>query len=105
MNDFLLSKYGVKLNIRTKKEKLKKHNKIYINCGSNRVFEKNFFKNVNMLDIYNVYEGVFNTIILEATAKEKEYTKALKCPYSLALAEFLYGTQNVKKVKIVNIKK
>lgn len=105
MKDYVLSKYGILLNIKNKNEKLKKHNKIYVNCGYNRVFEKSFFKNVNMLDIYNVYEDAFNTIILEATSKEKEYTKKLKFPYTIALAEFLYSDEKTKKYKIVSIKK
>lgn len=105
MQDYTISKYGVLLNIKTKKDKIKKHNKIYVNCGHSEVFDKGMFKNVNLLDIYNVYENSFSSIILESTAKEKEYTKVLECPYSLALAEFLYGNESDKKYKIVNIKK
>lgn len=105
IKDYALLKYGVNINIRTKKEKLKKHNKIYVNCGSNRVFDYTFFNNVNMLDIYSVYKEGLKTIILEAQSKEKEYTKALNWPYSLALAEFLHPNENNKKLKIVSIKK
>lgn len=105
MKDYTFSKYGVVLNIKTKKEKLKKHNKIYVNCGYSQVFDKNLFKSVNMIDIYNVYEGAINTIILESSAKEKEYTNALNCPYSLGLAEFLYDEEKNKKYKIVGVKK
>lgn len=105
LKDLMLSKYGVTLNIRTKKEKLKKNNKIYVNSGANRIFEKSMFKNVNMIDIYNVYEGAYNEIILCATPRSKEYTKRLKCPYLLPLAEFLYGDRIDENVKIVNIKK
>lgn len=105
MKDYLYSKYGITLNIKTKKEKFKKHNKIYINCGANRVFEKSAFTNVNILDIYNVYDGAYSTIILESSEHEKKYTNTLKCPYSLGLAEFLYSEKDNKKYKIVNIKK
>ena len=105
LKDLMLSKYGMTLNIRTKKEKLKKNHKIYVNTGANRIFEKSMFKNVNMIDIYNVYEGAYNEIILCATPEVKEYTKQLKCPYLLPLAEFLYGEKKDKNLKIVNIKK
>lgn len=105
MREFTLSKYGVVLNIKKSNEKLKKHNKIYVNCGSSAVFSKSFFKNVNMLDIYNVYESAYNKIILESGQKEKEFTKRLNCPYSPDIAEFLYGNERDKKYKIVNIKK
>lgn len=105
MKDYVFLKYGVLLNVKSKKEKLKKHNKIYVNCGYIRVFDKNLFKNVNMIDVFDVYEGVINSIILEANQKEKEYARKLDCPYSLALAEFLYGEEKEKKYKIVNIKK
>lgn len=105
MRDYFLEKYGVMINIKTKKEKLKKHNKIYVNAGSVRVFEKTLFKNVNLLDIYNVYEGGFNHIILENTKASKEYTKLLKCAHSAALAEFLEEDKKANNLKIVNIKK
>lgn len=105
MKDYVLSKYGLNLNVKSKKEKLKKHNKIYINCGYNRTFDKNTFSNVNMIDVYKVYENVFNTIIFETSDKEKKYTKKLKCPYSLELAAFLYEEEDNKEYKIVSIKK
>ena len=105
LKDLMMQKYGVTLNIRTKKEKLKKKNKIYVNSGPNRVFDKSAFNNVNILDIYNVYECVYNEIILYPDKKAKEYTKLLKCPYNLALAEFLYGEKIPDNLKIVNIKK
>ena len=105
MSDFFLSKYGVNLNIKEKKDKLKKNKKIYINAGANRVFEKNTFNNVNLIDIYNVYEGAYHDIILESTQKSKHYTKLLKCPYNAALAEFINEQKNAKNIKIVNIKK
>lgn len=105
IKDLLFIKYGVLLNIKTKKEKLKKHNKIYINCGINRVFNTSFFKNVNMIDIYKIYDGAYNNIILEENLKEKEYTKRLSCAFSLELAEYLYNDKKDKKFKIVNMKK
>ena len=105
IREFTLFKYGVMLNIKKNNEKLKKHNKIYVNCGSSATFSKSFFKNVNMLDIYNVYDGAYNKIILESNREEKELIKRLNCPYSLDIAEFLYGNKRDKKYKIVNIKK
>ena len=105
MKDYFFFKYGVLLNIKTKKEKLKKHNKLYINCGANRTFDKNSFAGVNILDIYNVYEGAYKTIILESKGKEKEYTNLLKCPYLIGLAEFLHDGKQGKKYKIADIKK
>lgn len=105
MKDYFFLKYGVTLNVKTKKEKLKKHNKIYINCGANRTFDKNTFKGVNILDIYNVYDGAYNTIILESKEKEKEYTNLLNCPYLIGLAEVLYDGEKGKKYKIADIKK
>lgn len=105
MRDYFLEKYGVMINIRTKKEKLKKHNKIYVNSGAVRVYEKSAFKNVNLLDIYDVYEGGLKYIIFENNNKSKEYTKLLKCSYSAALAEFLESDKMIKNIKIVNIKK
>lgn len=105
MRDFFLQKYGVMLNIKGKKDKLKKHNKIYVNCGANKIYDKTTFKNVNILDIYNVYEGAYRHIILDAEGEAKKITKLLKCPYSLALAEFLNGVKKEKNYKIVNIKK
>lgn len=103
--EFTLYKYGTELNIRTKKEKLKKKNKIYVNCGHNLVFEKNFFKNVNMLDIYGVYEGAYKNIILEAKETEKEFIKLLECEFLMSIAEFLYGKECDKKFKIKAVKK
>ena len=103
--EFTLYKYGIELNIKTKKEKLKKNKKIYINCGHTEAFEKSFFKNVNMLDIFNVYEGVYKKIILEANEKEKEFIKPLNSAFSHDLAEFLYKKETTKKFKIVSIKK
>jgi len=105
LKNLMIKKYGVTINIRTKKEKLKKKNKIYINAGANRAFDKSTFKNVGILDIYNVYEGAYNEIILYPDKKAKEYTKLLKCPYNLPLAEFLYGEKIPEDLKIVNIKK
>lgn len=105
LKDLMIQKYGVTLNIRTKNEKLKKKNKIYVNSGPNRVFDKSTFNNVNLLDIYNVYECGYNEIILYPDKKAKEYTKLLKCPYNLALAEFLYGEKVPDNLKVVNIKK
>jgi len=105
MEEFTLSKYGVVLNIKKHNEKLKKHNKIYVNCGGSLVYPEGFFKNVNMLDFYKVYEGAYNKIILEQKQQEKELTKKLNCPYSLDIAEFLYGNKDDKTYKIVNIKK
>lgn len=105
LKDLMIQKYGVTLNIRTRKEKLKKKNKIYVNAGFHRVFEKGTFNNVNILDIYNVYEGGYNEIILYPDKKAKEYTNLLKCPYNQALAEFLYGEKIPDDLKIVNIKK
>lgn len=105
MKEYTLSKYGVLLNIKTKKDKLKKNNKIYINCGHSAVFEKGMFKGVNMLDIYKVYDGAYNKIILEATQKEKEFVKGLEYAYSIDIAEFLYNNEKEKTYKIVNIKK
>lgn len=105
LKEFTLYKYGTELNIRTKKEKLKKKNKIYINCGHNLVFEKSFFKNVNMLDIYGVYEGVYKNIILEAKESEKEFIKPLECEFSIGIAEFLYGKECNKNFKIKAVKK
>ena len=103
--EFTLYKYGVLLNIKTKNEKLKKNKKIYVNCGHSVIFDKGFFKNVNMLDIYNVYDGAKRNIILKADEKEKEFSKSLNCPFSIGLAEFLYGKECDKKFKIVSIKK
>lgn len=105
LSEFALYKYGVFLKIKTKKEKLKKNKKIYLNCGHSPVFEKSFFKNVNMLDIYDVYEGAYKNIILKADEEEKELLKSLECPFSIGLAEFLYGKENDKKFKTVSIKK
>lgn len=105
MRDYFLEKYGVMINIRTKKEKLKKHNKIYVNAGAVRVYERSAFKNVNLLDIYNVYEGGYRHIILENNSYSKEYTNLLKCSHTAALAEFLDEEKKVKNLKIVNIKK
>lgn len=105
MKEFTLSKYGVVLNIKKNNEKLKKHNKIYVNCGNIKVFDESFFKNVTMLDFYNVYEGAQNKIILEQNQKEKELTKKLNVPYTIDIAEFLYEKINEKEYKIVNIKK
>ncbi len=105
MRDYFLEKYGVMINIRTKKEKLKKHNKIYVNAGAVKVYEKSVFKNVNLLDIYNVYEGGYRHIILENNSYSKEYTNLLKCAHTAALAEFLEEENEVKSLKIVNIKK
>ena len=93
------------LNIKVKKEKLKKNNKIYVNAGGMRVFDKSLFKNVNLIDIYSVYEGGLNEIIFENNNLSKEYTKLLKCPYSAALADFLEQEKSEEKLKIVNIKK
>ncbi len=105
MRDYFLEKYGVMMNIRTKKEKLKKHNKIYVNAGSVRAYEKTAFKNVILLDIYNVYEGGYSHIIFENNSVSKEYTNLLKCAHSAGLAEFLEEENEIKKLKIVNIKK
>lgn len=105
MKEYTLYKYGVALNIKTKKEKLKKKNKIYVNCGHSPVFDKSFFKNVNLLDIYGVYEGGYKNIILDANSKEKEFAKSLDCPFSHRIAEFLYGKECEKKYKLLSIKK
>ena len=105
MSDFFLSKYGINLNIKEKKDKLKKNKKIYVNAGANKVFEKNTFNNVNLIDIYNVYDGAYHDIILESTRKSKYYTKHLKSPYKVALAEFINEEKKGKNIKIVNIKK
>lgn len=103
--DYFFEKYGVMLNIKVKKDKLKKHNKIYVNAGGMRVFDKSLFKNLNLIDIYGVYEGGFNEIIFENNKLSKEYTKLLKCPYCAALADFLEQEKSEEKIKIVNIKK
>lgn len=105
MRDYFLLKYGVMINIKTKKEKLKKHNKIYVNAGGKRVFEKSTFKNVVLLDIFNVYEAGFCHIILENNKLSKEYTKLLKCSHTAGLAEFLEEEKKGFNLKIVNIKK
>lgn len=105
LSEFTLYKYGVLLNIKTKSEKLKKNKKIYVNCGHSPLFDKGFFKNVNMIDIYDVYEGAYKNIILKADEEEKEIIKCLKCPFSIGFAEFLYGKETEKKFKISAIKK
>ena len=105
MRDYFFEKYGVMLNIKVKKDKLKKHNKIYVNAGGMIVFDKALFKNINLIDIYGVYEGGFNEIIFENNKLSKEYTKLLKCPYCAALADFLEQDKSGEKIKIVNIKK
>lgn len=105
MRDYFFEKYGVMLNIKVKKERLKKHNKIYVNAGGMRVFDKYLFKNLHLIDIYGVYEGGFNEIIFENNKLSKEYTKLLKCPYCAALADFLEQDKSDEKLKILNIKK
>ena len=105
LKEYTLYKYGVVLNIKTKKEKLKKKNKIYVNSGHSMNFDKGFFKNVNLLDIYCVYDGAYNNIILECDKEEKDFTKSLDCQFSLGIAEFLYGKEYEKKFKIKALKK
>jgi len=105
IKDEFFKKYGISINTKTKKDKLKKHNKIYVNCGANKVFPENTFKNVNIIDIYNVYEGAYNEIILCAEGNIKKYINELKTPLNLRCAEFFEDEKNVKKYKIANIKK
>lgn len=105
LKEYTLYKYGVLLNIKTKKEKLKKKNKIYVNCGHSIYFDKSFFKNVTLLDIYGIYEGAYNNIILEANKEEKDFIKPLECDFSHNIAEFLYGKEFKKKFKIKAVKK
>jgi len=105
LKDEFLEKYGLLINVKTKKEKLKKNNKIYVNCGANRVFPENTFKNVVLIDIFKVYEGAYNEIILWAEGNLKKETKQLKTPLNLRLAEFFEDEKEVKNYKISDIKK
>ncbi|WP_249313429.1 hypothetical protein [Congzhengia minquanensis] len=111
-------KYGIFIHIKGKNDKVKKYNKIYINCEADRIVDEGFFQSVNLIDIYKIYKGGFSEILLSYKTNEEEFLKENRVIKNLSFTEFYFKIQqtNIDKItipiflkdknyKIVNIRK
>lgn len=106
--------YGIFIHVHGKNDKVKKYNKIYINCEDNRIFDEDYFKTVNLIDIYGTYNGGYQDIIFSYKTKDDFFLKENHIVKNLMFTEFYFNYvvfhtdqhfQNEKNYKIVNIRK
>lgn len=101
-------KCGMEIEIKGQDDKVKKYNHIYINLEKEKIFKESFFMNTNCIDIYNLYKGIYNEIIMRFKTASEACIKEHKIIKNLTFTEY-YMQKNsnfIKKhYKIVNIKK
>ena len=110
--------YGIFIQVKGKDDKVKKYNKIYINCEPDRIVDESFFSSVHLIDPYRVYHGAFNEILLSYKTDEDAFIKEHHIIKNLPFTEYyirsvtLNADKNFVKsflkknhYKIVNIKK
>ena len=110
LKDELLEKYGIFLNIAGNNEKVKKLNKIYINCEEENVLNKDYFVNANLIDIYNIYNKGYYNIEVFFKSDDDNFIKEKKIKKNLSFAAFyteslkIKGFKEYEEIKIINIK-
>lgn len=116
--DEFREKYGMFIQKKGKNDKVKKHNKIYVNLDAERIVDSAFFKDANILDIYDIYKNAINEILFSYKIKDNSFLKENKIvkniPFTEYYAKALCKEKDGKKMidflkekhyKIVNIKK
>lgn len=101
-------KCGMEIEIKGQDDKVKKYNHIYINLEKEKIFKETFFMNANCIDIYRLYKGTYNEILMHFKTASEAYIKEHKIIKNLTFTEY-YMQKNdkfsKKHYKIVNIKK
>lgn len=118
LSNELRNQYGIFIEIKNGKNKVRKYNKIYINCEADRIVDEASFQSVNLIDIYKVYKGGFHDVLLSYKTKEDRFIKENNIVKNLCFTEYYIKTlyTNIEKntiknflkendYKIVNIKK
>lgn len=99
---------GMDLEIKGKDDKVKKYNHIYINLEKELLFQENFFMNTNCIDIYHLYKGAYNEIIMRFKTASEACIKEHKIIKNFTFTDYYMQKNNnlsKKHYKIVNIKK
>lgn len=100
--------YGIFIDIKGKDDKVKKYRYIYVNLDHKKVFREDLFRNANLLDIYKIYKGSFQQIVLEFMTESEAMIDKYQIIKNISFAEFIReNNQNISEndYKIVNIEK
>lgn len=115
ITNHFLKNYGIHMHLLGENDKIKKHQRIYINCEPIKIVKETFFESVFLIDIFNIYKGAFSKIILFYKTEDDKFLKENEVIKNLSFTSFyvkekggkadIHAFLKNKNFKIMNIKK
>lgn len=94
MIEDIKNQYGIYITLKSKEDRAKKYNKIYVNIEPTPIFKESFFQSVHIIDIYKFYKGAFQDVIFSYNTVEDYIIKENKIIKNLCFTEYYKKTYN-----------